>query len=72
MANFDFLAREDDIEDEDEPMGDESDDGFSPAALAKKAELSGLGVDADTEDVLKEFNFLTQPGQVRSGLLKSG
>jgi striatin 1/3/4 len=63
MANFDFLAREDDIEDEDEPMGDETDDGFSPAQIVKKADLSGLGVDTDTEDVLKEFNFLTQPGQ---------
>ena len=62
MANFDFLAREDDIEDEDEPMGDETDDGFSPAQIVKKADLSGLGVDTDTEDVLKEFNFLTQPG----------
>ena len=62
MANFDFLAREDDIEDEDEPMGDETDDGFSPAQIVKKADLGGLGVDTDTEDVLKEFNFLTQPG----------
>ena len=62
MANFDFLAREDDIEDEDEPMGDETDDGFSPAQIVKKADLGELGVDTDTEDVLKEFNFLTQPG----------
>merc|ERR1719500_2375218 len=76
MANFDFLAREDDIEDEDEPMGDETDDGFSPAQIVKKADLSGLGVDTDTEDVLKEFNFLTQPGnqedQVDKGAEWSG
>jgi len=68
MANFDFLAREDDLEDEDEPMGDETDDGFSPAAVPKKADLAGLGVDSDTEDVLKEFNFLTQPGSEEGGV----
>merc|ERR1719151_444361 len=76
MANFDFLAREDDPDDEDEPMGDETDDGFSPAQIVKKADLSGLGVDTDTEDVLKEFNFLTQPGsqedQVDKGAEWSG
>jgi len=68
MANFDFLAREDDLEDEDEPMGDETDDGFSPASVAKKADLAGMGVDSDTEDVLKEFNFLTQPGGEEGGV----
>merc|ERR1719295_2355775 len=61
MANFDFLAREDDLEDEDEVMAEESDDGFNPSQIVKKADLGGLGVDSDTEDVLKEFNFLTQP-----------
>jgi len=61
MANFDFLAREDDLEDEDEVMAEESDDGFNPTQIVKKADLGGLGVDTDTEDVLKEFNFLTQP-----------
>jgi len=61
MANFDFLAREDDLEDEDEVMAEESDDGFNPSQIVKKADLGGLGVDTDTEDVLKEFNFLTQP-----------
>ena len=60
MANFDFLAREDDMEDEDEVMAEETDDGFQPGQIVKKAELGGLAVDADTEDVLKEFNFLTQ------------
>jgi len=60
MANFDFLARED--EDEDEVMADDPDDGFNPGSLIKKEELEGLGVDTDTEDVLKEFNFLTQSG----------
>jgi len=63
MANFDFLAREDDLEDEDEVMAEESDDGFNPTQIVKKADLGGLGVDTDTEDVLKEFNFLTQPEQ---------
>ena len=60
MANFDFLSRENDLEDEDEVMADETDDGFSPSQIVKKADLGSLGVDADTEDVLKEFNFLTQ------------
>lgn len=60
MANFDFLSRENDIEDEDEVMADETDDGFSPSQIVKKADIGGLGVDTDTEDVLKEFNFLTQ------------
>merc|ERR1719167_1932889 len=63
MANFDFLAREDDLEDEDEVMAEESDDGFNPSQIVKKADLGGLGVDSDTEDVLKEFNFLTQPAE---------
>ena len=60
LANFDFLARENDIEDEDEVMADETDDGFSPSQIVKKADIGGLAVDSDTEDVLKEFNFLTQ------------
>jgi len=63
MANFDFLAREDDLEDEDEVMAEESDDGFNPSQIEKKPALSGLGIDSDTEDVLKEFNFLTQPAE---------
>ena len=42
-------------------MAEESDDGFNPSQIVKKADLGGLGVDTDTEDVLKEFNFLTQP-----------
>ena len=41
-------------------MAEESDDGFNPSQIVKKADLGGLGVDTDTEDVLKEFNFLTQ------------
>merc|ERR1719325_87483 len=60
MANFDFLSRENDMEDEDEVMADETDDGFSPSQIVQKADIGGLGVDSDTEDVLKEFNFLTQ------------
>ena len=47
-------------------MAEESDDGFNPSQIVKKADLGGLGVDSDTEDVLKEFNFLTQPVQVCS------
>ena len=38
----------------------ETDDGFQTGQIVKKAELGGIAVDADTEDVLKEFNFLTQ------------
>jgi len=74
MANFDFLAREDDLEDEDEVMAEESDDGFNPSQIVKKADLGGLGVDTDTEDVLKEFNFLTQaePDVVDKGAEWSG
>jgi len=33
MANFDFLSREDDMEDEDEVMAEDNDDGFSPESL---------------------------------------
>jgi striatin 1/3/4 len=74
MANFDFLAREDDLEDEDEVMAEESDDGFNPSQIVAKADLGGLGVDTDTEDVLKEFNFLTQaePDTVDKGAEWSG
>merc|ERR1719189_1722216 len=49
-----------DMEDEDEVMADETDDGFSPSQIVQKADIGGLDVDSDTEDVLKEFNFLTQ------------
>ena len=45
-------------------MAEESDDGFNPSQIEKKPALSGLGIDSDTEDVLKEFNFLTQPAEV--------
>jgi len=60
MANFDFLAREDDMEDEDEVMAEEGDDGFNPENMKKKADITQLGVDKDTEEVLNEFNFLAQ------------
>ena len=43
MANFDFLAREDaDIEDEDEPMADDSDDGFSPSQVHRTVQCSAV------------------------------
>ena len=71
LANFDFLARENDMEDEDEVMADETDDGFSPSQIVKKAELGGLAVDSDTEDVLKEFNFLTQTEVNRAKILQT-
>ena len=60
MANFDFLAREDDMEDEDEVMAEEGDDGFNPENMKKKTDITQLGVDKDTEEVLNEFNFLAQ------------
>jgi len=63
MANFDFLSREDDIEDEDEVMAEESDDGFNPDAMkaAKKEEIDKLSISIDnSEQVLNEFKFLTQ------------
>jgi len=62
MANFDFLAREDDMEDEDEVMAEEGDDGFNPESIkaGKKADITQLAVDKDTEEVLNEFNFLAQ------------
>jgi len=60
MANFDFLSREEDIDDEDEVM-EEGDDGFNGETLklGKKEEIDKLGVD-NTEEVLNEFKFLTQ------------
>ena len=66
MANFDFLAREDDLEDEDEVMAEEGDDGFhlNPKGwVAMEKGLNDKGwteADKDTEKVLNEFNFLTQ------------
>eukprot|EP00088_Acartia_fossae_P067130 TRINITY_DN8357_c1_g1_i11.p1 TRINITY_DN8357_c1_g1~~TRINITY_DN8357_c1_g1_i11.p1 ORF type:complete len:732 (-),score=183.25 TRINITY_DN8357_c1_g1_i11:347-2542(-) len=63
MANFDFLSREDDIEDEDEVMAEENDDGFNPDAMkaAKKEEMDKLTINIDnSEQVLNEFKFLTQ------------
>lgn len=63
MANFDFLSREDDIEDEDEVMAEDNDDGFSPDAMkaAKKEEMDKLSISIDnSEQVLNEFKFLTQ------------
>jgi len=64
MANFDFLSREEDIEDEDEVMAEDTDDGFNPEVMkaGKKNEMEkltmGVGVD-NTEEVLNEFKFLT-------------
>ena len=52
-------------------MAEESDDGFNPSQIVKKADLGGLGVDTDTEDVLKEFNFLTQSEVCESHLQNS-
>lgn len=63
MANFDFLSREDDIEDEDEVMAEDNDDGFNPDAMkaAKKEEMDKLSISIDnSEQVLNEFKFLTQ------------
>jgi len=63
MANFDFLSREDDIEDEDEVMAEDNEDGFNPDAMkaAKKEEIDKLSISIDnSEQVLNEFKFLTQ------------
>jgi len=63
MANFDFLSREEDIEDEDEVMTEDNDDGFSPEAMkvVKQEDIDKLNIGVDnSEEVINEFKFLTQ------------
>lgn len=61
MANFDFLSSEVEVDDDDEVMGDDGDDGYSPDIKIKSAGDVLDQVDKDTEEVL-EFNFLTGSG----------
>jgi len=63
MANFDFLSREEDIEDEDEVMAEDNDDGFNPEAMkvVKQEDIDKLNIGVDnSEEVINEFKFLTQ------------
>lgn len=71
MANFDFLSSEGEIDDDDDMIAD--DDGYNPndvklkasklaAAVATEAEAAAA--DKDAEEVLNEFNFLSNPDGV--------
>lgn len=66
MANFDFLSSEVEVDD-DEEMGDDGDDGYTPEIKLKGASDVLDQVDKDTEEVL-DFNFV--PGS--SGAPSSG
>ncbi len=63
MANFDFLSSEAEVDDDDDD-GDEYSAELKMKAAAKLAAVaaaSSSAVDKETEDVLNEFNFLTNP-----------
>lgn len=57
MANFDFLSSEVEVDD-DEEMGDDGDDGYTPDIKLKSASDVLDQVDKDTEEVL-DFNFVS-------------
>jgi len=57
MANFDFLSSEVEVDDDDEVMGDDGDDGFAPEIKLKSSNDVLDQVDKDTEEVL-DFNFV--------------
>lgn len=62
MANFEFLASEVEVDDDDEAIGDDGDDGYNPNEIKIKSGVAkGVldQVDRDAEEVLNEFNFLT-------------
>merc|ERR1711899_702567 len=58
MANFDFLSSEVEVDDDDEVMGDDGDDGFAPEIKLKSSNDVLDQVDKDTEEVL-DFNFVS-------------
>lgn len=60
MANFDFLSSEVEVDD-DEEMGDDGDDGYTPEIKLKGATDVLDQVDKDTEEVL-DFNFVPGGG----------
>ena len=65
MANFDFLSSEAEVDDDDD---DADDDGYNPSEMKAKAGklAQEMAEDKDTEEVLNEFNFLTNPDSVDS------
>ncbi|XP_059086744.1 striatin-3-like isoform X2 [Tigriopus californicus] len=69
LANFDFLSSEAEVDDDDE-MNDDIDDGYNPQEMKLKASKLAQAVteaeDKETEDVMNEFNFLTNTDNVDS------
>ena len=65
MANFDFLSSEVEVDD-DEEMGDDGDDGYTPDIKLKGASDVLDQVDKDTEEVL-DFNFVPGDSGVKDG-----
>ena len=56
MANFDFLSSEGEVDDDDEVMGEDGDDGYSPEIKLKGSDALDQ-VDKDTEEVV-DFNYV--------------
>jgi len=65
MANFDFLSSEVEVDD-DEEMGDDGDDGYTPDIKLKGANDVLDQVDKDTEEVL-DFNFVPGDSGAKDG-----
>ena len=60
MANFDFLSSEGEVDDDDEVMGEDGDDGYSPEIKLKGSDALDQ-VDKDTEEVV-DFNYVPGSG----------
>ena len=63
MANFDFLSSEGEVDDDDEVMGDDNDDGYSPEIKLKGSDVLDQ-VDKDTEEA-NDFNYVPGSGQAK-------
>ena len=57
MANFDFLSSEGEVDDDDEVMGEDGDDGYSPEIKLKGSDALDQ-VDKETEEVV-DFNYVS-------------
>ena len=60
MANFDFLSSEGEVDDDDEVMGDDNDDAYSPEIKLKGSDVLDQ-VDKETEEV-NDFNYVPGSG----------
>jgi len=60
MANFDFLSSEGEVDDDDEVMGEDGDDGYSPEIKLKGSDALDQ-VDKETEEVV-DFNYVPGSG----------